>query len=138
MRRELRAQLVDGVGVRDDTGDRRAADGDGERSAAARRESCGRVDDRLLEAFVASARAELEGRAHEPVEEQVAGRGLGLRSREHEVAVDAEPVRGGRRHARVVALDTAAGDEDVGVLIARLRGEQLELAGLVARRARGR
>ena len=32
----------------------------------------------------------------------------------------------------MIALRTAAGDEDVGVRIARLRGEQLELARLVA------
>ena len=57
---------------------------------------------------------------------------VGLRTRDHEMTVETEPVGRGRGHARVIALHAAAGDEDVGVEPQRFRGEQFELAGLVA------
>ena len=127
-----RAQLVDRGCVRDDTGHRRAADRDRERRPPLGRERRRELLDRRFDLVVVARAGEVQRRAEQVVEEQVAVVARRLLAREREVAVEPEPVRRGRGHARVVALRAAAGHERVAAPGERLRAEVLELAGLVA------
>jgi hypothetical protein len=126
---ELREQLARGVRVGERPDRRRAADG---HRVRARTELLGERGDALLQPSPVPRAGELDGRAEQPVEDQVAAVLGGLVAREHEVA--GEPTARGRRgrHACEVRLRAAGRDQRVAAARERVGDQRLELARLVA------